>query len=131
MKLTIQNLGKATFVAKDPQGYSPFVCEVPGLSSADFEVSPDVVYRMGPQLQDSVAHPIPDPNVPGDFLAKIAFHAVTSAQDMFEFVYTTDTRPEANTVPAGTPIFVSDAGANGTPQWSNGTVWVNAEGDLT
>ena len=131
MKLTIQNLGKATFVAKDPQGYSYFKCEVPGLSSADFEVSPDVVYRMGPQLQDAVAHPIPDPNNVGQFLAKIAYNAIVSAQDAFEFVYTMDTRPAANSVPPGTPIFVSDEGANGAPQWSNGTVWVNAEGDLS
>ena len=130
MKLTIQNLGQATFVAKDPQGYTTFVCEVPGLTTTTFEVSPDVVYRIGPSLQDVVAHPILAPDGV-NYLVKIAWNAIASAQDMFEFVYTTDTRPGANTVPAGTPIFVSDAGANGTPQWSNGTAWVNAEGDLT
>lgn len=131
MKLTIQNLGLATFVAKDPQGYTPFVCEVPGLTTVDYEVSPDVLYRMGPQFQAAVAYPIPNPNIPGQFFAKIAYSAVSSPQDMYEFVYTTTTRPQANTVPAGTSIFVSDDGPNGMPQWSNGAAWVNAEGDLT
>lgn len=41
---------------------------------------------------------------------------------------TNATRPAANTVPAGTQIFNTDDGA---PNWSNGTDWVDALGNLT
>jgi hypothetical protein len=46
-------------------------------------------------------------------------------------VYSDVTRPAANTVPAGTQIFNTDEGANGAPNWSNGTSWVDAVGNLT
>jgi hypothetical protein len=46
-------------------------------------------------------------------------------------VYNDSTRPAANTVPAGTQIFNTDEGANGAPNWSNGTSWVDAVGNLT
>jgi len=46
-------------------------------------------------------------------------------------VYSDFTRPAANTVPAGTQIFNTDEGANGGPNWSNGTSWVDALGNLT
>lgn len=42
--------------------------------------------------------------------------------------YTNATRPAANTVPAGMQIFNTDDGA---PNWSNGTDWVDALGNLT
>ena len=130
MQLSVQNLGIAPFVFKDPQGYSPFVGEVAPLSTKVFEVSPDVVYRLGPVLQDAVAHPVLAPNL-SDYYLKVAYKAITSAQDMFEFACLAINRPQANTVPAGTCIFVTDGGANGTPQWSNGTAWVDADGNLT
>jgi len=130
MKLTIQNLGITPFVFKDPQGYSPFVGEVAPLTTTAFEVSPDVVYRLGPSLQEAVAHPVPAPNLT-DYFLKIAYSALSSAQDMFEFSCLAINRPQANTVPAGTCVFVTDEGANGAPQWSNGTVWVDADGNLS
>jgi hypothetical protein len=42
--------------------------------------------------------------------------------------YSNTTRPTASTLPAGTMIFNTDDGA---PNWSNGTNWVDASGDLT
>jgi len=43
-------------------------------------------------------------------------------------VYNNTTRPPANTVPVGRMIFNTD---DDTPNWSNGTDWLDASGHLT
>lgn len=42
--------------------------------------------------------------------------------------YTNTSRPEANRVSVGTMIFNTDDNA---PNWSNGTSWVDASGNIT
>jgi hypothetical protein len=47
-------------------------------------------------------------------------------------VYNNTTRPPANTVPVGRMIFNTDDGQwGGAPNWSTGSVWVDASGNET
>jgi hypothetical protein len=60
MKLRLQNVGQATVVIKDLQGYSPFVGEVEGGHTEDYEVTEDVLQRIAPQLRDLESSVIKD-----------------------------------------------------------------------
>ena len=60
MKLRLQNVGQATVVIKDLQGYSTFVGEVTGGHTEDYEVTQDILQRIAPQLRDLESSVIKD-----------------------------------------------------------------------
>jgi hypothetical protein len=51
-----------------------------------------------------------------------------TALDRTHLTYSNTTRPEANTLPAGTAIFNTDDNA---PNWTDGAAWRDANGELT
>lgn len=58
MQLSIQNIGQATFVIKDLEGYSDFVGEVASGNTETFDVTRDVVQRLAPTLVEMEENPL-------------------------------------------------------------------------
>ena len=79
MKLRLQNIGQATIVVKDLQGYSPFVGEVAGGHTEDYEITEDVLQRVAPQLRDLEAAPIK--NVVGTVLVGLRWSVLADGAD--------------------------------------------------
>lgn len=52
MKLQLQNVGEATIVVKDPEGYTDFVAEVATGVTSSFDVSTDLLQRIAPSLKE-------------------------------------------------------------------------------
>lgn len=52
LKLQLQNVGQATIVVKDLEGYTGFVAQVATGVTSTYEVSRDLVQRLAPRLRD-------------------------------------------------------------------------------
>jgi len=50
MKLQLQNVGEATIVVQDPEGYTDFIAEVAKSETKTYDVTRDLVQRIAPQL---------------------------------------------------------------------------------
>ena len=75
-KLSVTNVGQATVVFKDLQGYSTFVMEVPMSTTKTADISQDVMERISPQLR-ALETPMLDSL--GNILSGIRWAVLTSA----------------------------------------------------
>lgn len=143
-KLQITNIGQATFVVKDYEGYTTFVMEVEGGHTETKDLSVDVLQRIAAQLR-SMETPILDPNS-GSLLAGIRW-AVLASDDLddrameeglaglptlteFQAASYSPTTGALNAVAVGTGLLGNQVAATGSISNAAGTARINLSATL-
>ena len=79
MKLRLQNIGQATIVLKDFEGYSTWVAEVAKNTTLDTEVTEDLLQRIAGKLRELEASPVKD--VVGNVLIGLRWSVIADGAD--------------------------------------------------
>jgi len=123
--LTVTNLLTSQIQLQDPTGVSGFSESLAPGQTKQWAITTAAAEALEPGLIQSQA------------LGRVTFAFASNPASPSEIAggappeYTIATLPAANTVAAGTIVFISDEGDNGVIKISNGTDWLNYEGVIT